>query len=689
MLRNRYSRFILWCLSAAFAVGSLPLLSSASLAQSSPRSPVTPDQTVECELLVAGGGLAGTAAAYEALLEGRTVCLTEITDWLGGQISAQGTSALDESKRQREELFYSRGYKTLRARIEKHYKALNPGDCWVSASCFLPSDANEILQKELEDAADEGKGTLKWFPSTVIKELRLSRNGQQIEEAIAIQHQPAPDAPPLNAEPLSQTIEDAYRYEDSDRFTKTAIRFVSKPLAPEAGAQPGRPDWIVIDATETGELVAIADVPYRLGLDPRSYLNPSLPTETNDPYCTQGFTYTFAMERTEDPQPQEMPSFYPEYAPYYSYERERPNKDYFDYVFTYRRIWSPKPRSKEKAFGVSLSKPGDISMQNWTWGNDYRPGTVADNLIYSRDQLEQRGELAPGSWMGGLRTETLRKGEENALGYYYWLVEGDTDSQLGAGVKQPNPNHRFLSGMDAPMGTAHGLSKYPYIREGRRIIGRPSYAYKDGFSISELDISRVNYLDPFYQQTLSPEMYRQMWIALAGLETASAIRQDTPPDQIARRTRSTIYPDSVGIAQYAIDFHPCMTLSPPETPGNTERAGVRQAHGPAYPAQIPLRAMIPQKIDNLLVAGKSIATSSVAAAAYRVHSFEWSAGAAAGTTAAFALAEGVFPYQLVDNLPSPEPLLEKLQAQLVAHNNPIEFPDTSIFNLDWEDWRAW
>lgn len=132
-----------------------------------------------------------------------------------------------------------------------------------------------------------------------------------------------------------------------------------------------------------------------------------------------------------------------------------------------------------------------------------------------------------------------------------------------------------------------------------------------------------------------------------------------------------------------------MTLSPPETPGNTERAGVRQAHGPAYPAQIPLRAMIPQKIDNLLVAGKSIATSSVAAAAYRVHSFEWSAGAAAGTTAAFALAEGVFPYQLVDNLPSPEPLLEKLQAQLVAHNNPIEFPDTSIFNLDWEDWRAW
>ena len=37
--------------------------------------------------------------------------------------------------------------------------------------------------------------------------------------------------------------------------------------------------------------------------------------------------------------------------------------------------------------------------------------------------------------MGGLRTETLRKGEENALSYYYWLVAGTTDSQLGEGCK--------------------------------------------------------------------------------------------------------------------------------------------------------------------------------------------------------------------------------------------------------------
>jgi len=691
--RTRFSltAFFLTTVLTGLELGSL----SRAIAQPASTAIVTPDETVECEILVVGGGLAGVATAYESLLAGRTVCLTELTDWVGGQISSQGTSALDEAKQQRALRYYSRGYLELRQRIEEHYDQINPGDCWVSESCFLPRDAHEILWKQLQQAQRKGKGELKWFPSTVVKDLELSADGKLIESTIAIQHSPAPDAPPLNTDPLSQTIEEAYRYEDSDRFTKTILRF-TPPVnsdvdsAEETGEDHSSASWFVVDATETGELVALADVPYRLGLDPRSYLNPSSPTTTGDPYCTQGFTYTFAMEQTEAPQPQEMPSFYPEYEPYYSYEQERGNINYFDFVFTYRRIWASEPRQSDQvAFGVSQPQPGDISMQNWTWGNDYRPGTAQDNLIYTRDQLEQTGQLTPGGWMGGLRTETLQKGEENALGYYYWLVEGTTDSLLGDGVKQPAPNHRFLAGLDAPMGTAHGLSKYPYIREARRIIGRPSYAYPDGFTISELDISRVDYLDPYYQATLPPAMYRQLWVALAGLEAPAVIRQDTAPEQITRRTRSTIYPDAVGISQYAIDFHPCMTLSPPETPGNTEREGVRRSHGQAYPAQIPLRAMIPQKVDNMLVAGKSIANSFIAAAAYRVHSFEWSVGAAAGTTASLALAENAFPYEFVDNLPQPEPLLEKLQRQLEANDNPIAFPDTSIFNLNWEDWGVW
>ncbi|MDE5088155.1 MAG: FAD-dependent oxidoreductase, partial [Trichodesmium sp. St16_bin2-tuft] len=163
--------------------------------------PPTPDQEETCELLVIGGGLAGSATAYEALLKGRTVCITEITDWVGGQISSQGTSALDERGTQRSLLFYPRGYLKLRERIKEKYGRLNPGTCWVSVSCFMPYDGHGILFQMLEDAAKKGGGKLKWFPNTVIKELDISNN--QINKAIAIQHQPAANTPPINTETLS------------------------------------------------------------------------------------------------------------------------------------------------------------------------------------------------------------------------------------------------------------------------------------------------------------------------------------------------------------------------------------------------------------------------------------------------------------------------------------------------------
>ncbi len=660
---------------------SLALIEPALAPAAIGTPPRTPDETVNCEILVVGGGLAGAATAYEALLAGRTVCMTEITDWVGGQISSQGTSALDEGKKQRSLLHFPNGYQELRRKIEGYYRRLNPGECWVSQSCFIPAHAHNLLFRELQDAARKGRGKFKWFPSTVIKELEISTDGKMIEEAIGIQHAPAFTAPPLNTKPLSQTIKEAYRYQNSPQFAKKIIRFIPQPKR-----RQGPADWYVIEATETGEIIALADIPYRLGLDPRSFVNPSSPTDRGDPYCTQGFTYTFAMEQTKVAQPQRKPRFYRQYEPYYSYGPNR-NKANFDYLFTYRRIWSPIRGTPIRAGGVLFTKPtpGDISMQNWVWGNDYRPGTIKDNLIYTREQLQRMGQLSPGGWMGGLRREALGKAEELALGYYYWLVAGNTDSQLGYGVKKPYPNHRFLSGLDSPMGTVHGLSKYPYIREARRIIGRPSSDYKDGFSINEIDISTKDYWNVYYRNNLSPRMYRDLWKAITRLENLTvSVQPISPysPYQFTRRTRSTTYPDSVGIAHYAIDFHPCMTLSPPETPGNTEREGVRQGHGFSHPAQIPLRAIIPQKIDNLLVAGKSIATSNIAAAAYRVHSFEWSVGAAAGTTAAFALEQGILPYQLVDDLPRRESKLQQLRQRLEKNGNPTAFPSTLIVNLD-------
>jgi len=71
-----------------------------------------------------------------------------------------------------------------------------------------------------------------------------------------------------------------------------------------------------------------------------------------------------------------------------------------------------------------------------------------------------------------------------------------------------------------------------------------------------------------------------------------------------------------------------MSLSPPEL-FNTERPGERRGAGELSPDS-PLRAIPP---DNLLVTSK-VLLPVICTAAYRVHSFEWSTGAAAGTTAA-------------------------------------------------------
>ncbi len=674
-----------------FIIFSLTLVTSRFLNSSVLAvSSRNPDEEIKCEILIIGGGLAGTAAAYEGLLAGRTVCLTEITDWIGGQISSQGTSALDERPTQRSQLFYPRGYLELRERLKQLYGELNPGNCWVSESCFMPQDGHEILMDMLKSAEKEGKGTFIWLPSTIVKDLNISKNsdkkiGKQITDVIAIQHYPTKTTFPLNLYPLSQIIKDIYSYGNSDKLNKKIIRFVPKTynqLAPLESA-----DWYIIEATETGEIIALSDVPYRLGIDPVSYLEPSSSSENGNSSCTQGFTYTFAMKTILQTIVHKIPKFYHQYSPYYSYELERLAD--FDLIHTYRRIWSSNKGQAKNFHGIkfSIPMPEDISMQNWTWGNDYRPGSVKDNLIYTRRQLKNMNQLNPGKWMGGLRKEALRKGEEHAKGYFYWLILGTTDSQIKKGRKKINKNTSYLKGLKSPMGTYFGLSKYPYIRESRRILGRKSFTHRNGFSINEIDISRQNYSDKYYQKALSFRNYQQLKKVLAGYDNFSNPNKERLLRSVLSRKRSTIYPDSVGIGHYAIDFHPCMNEEIPEKLGNNERKGERQGQGKTFPFQIPLRAMLPQEIDNLIIAGKGIATSHIAAAAYRVHSFEWSSGAAAGTIADFAINEKVLPYQIITNPFLRSFKLQKLQKKLNGNQNPTKFPNTSIFNRNWDYWK--
>src|SRR5947209_8068926 len=127
------------------------------------------DRSLECDLLVAGGGMGGCAAALAGCRAGRTVVLTEETDWLGGQMTAQGVSALDEH-RTIETFGGTRSYMELRRRIRDEYRArgtlvpeaqanptLNPGNGWVSALCFEPAAGVAALEAMLAPLVASGR----------------------------------------------------------------------------------------------------------------------------------------------------------------------------------------------------------------------------------------------------------------------------------------------------------------------------------------------------------------------------------------------------------------------------------------------------------------------------------------------------------------------------------------------------
>ncbi|MCX8213461.1 MAG: FAD-dependent oxidoreductase, partial [SAR202 cluster bacterium] len=121
---------------------------------------------VECDVLVVGGGMGGVAAAWAAARRGKSVHLLEETDWLGGQITSQGVSALDEHEHI-EGFGGTRTYYALREAIRDHYRSLlsvpegdgpfNPGSSWVSRLAFEPQVALAVLKRLLAPEVESGR----------------------------------------------------------------------------------------------------------------------------------------------------------------------------------------------------------------------------------------------------------------------------------------------------------------------------------------------------------------------------------------------------------------------------------------------------------------------------------------------------------------------------------------------------
>src|SRR5580765_8862470 len=115
---------------------------------------------LEAEVIVVGGGLGGCATALAAARYGLRVIMTEETDWIGGQLTAQAvppdenpwietfgaTRSYFELRRRIRDYYYRNYPLTAEARTRLH---LNPGNGWVSGLCIEPRVALAVLHEML------------------------------------------------------------------------------------------------------------------------------------------------------------------------------------------------------------------------------------------------------------------------------------------------------------------------------------------------------------------------------------------------------------------------------------------------------------------------------------------------------------------------------------------------------------
>ena len=110
------------------------------------------------DLVIIGGGVGGCAAALAAARNGLRVILTEETDWIGGQFTAQAIPPDENSWI--ETCGATKSYLNLREQIREYYLRhypltpyararpyLNPGNGWVSRLCHEPRVSLAVLQQ--------------------------------------------------------------------------------------------------------------------------------------------------------------------------------------------------------------------------------------------------------------------------------------------------------------------------------------------------------------------------------------------------------------------------------------------------------------------------------------------------------------------------------------------------------------
>ncbi len=501
------------------------------------------------DVVIVGGGFGGCAAALAACRSGLRVILTEETDWIGGQVTAQAVPP-DEHP-WIESFGCTRTYREFRDRVRDYYREhypltaearanrqLNPGNGSVSRLCHEPRVALAVLEQMLA-------------PYLSGRQLRVL----------------------LKHVPVSADV-------DGDRVRSVTV----KPLEHDRTVTLTAPYFI--DATELGDLLPLTKAEFVIGAEAQKDTGePHAPAEAQ-PLNQQAFTWCFAVDHLagEDhviERPAEY-AFWRDYVPamgpawpgkLLSWEMSDPislntRKVSFDptgpgtgglNLFLYRRIADPAN------FTAGTYRSG-ISLINWPQ-NDYWLGPI---LGVSADEAARH----------------LARGKQVSLSLLYWMQTEAPRPDGGTGWKG-------LRLRDDIVGTRDGLAKAVYVRESRRIQAE--------FTVTENHVGT----DARQKETGRPR----------------------------EEVTAAPFADSVGVGAYRIDLHP--------STGANNYIDIS-----SLPFQIPLGALIPRRVENLLAANKNIGTTHLSNGCYRLHPVEWNIGEAAGQLVAQCLLTKEPPRQI-------------------------------------------
>jgi hypothetical protein len=554
---------------AAPLAGLVPALSSAQVTPNERLAALGKPHELSADLIIIGGGLGGCAAALAAARNGLRVILTEETDWIGGQLTAQavppdenpwietfgGTRLYIELRRKIRD-YYLRNYPLTAEARAKPY--LNPGNGWVSRLCHEPRVSLAVLEEMLA-------------PFVSVQQVR-----------ILLRHK-ALDA-------------------NTDHDQVKAVRVRSL----HSGNDLLLSGAYFADATELGDLLPLTNTEYVTGTESRKETGEPHAPEQAAPANQQAFTCCFAIdylagENCTIDKPSEYPfwrDFVPRLNPPWpgrllSWDVAEPRttqRKSFDAdpqkgtgLWSYRRI-------ADRSQFTPGTYPGDISLVNWPQ-NDFLLGNLC----------EVKAEEA---------ARNLARAKQLSLSLLYWLQTEAPRPDGGTGW----PGMRLRADI---VGTEDGLAKYPYIRESRRIRAE--------FTVLEQHVATDFRLK----------------------ETGAT------PENV----QTELFKDSVGIGSYRIDLHP-------------STGGDNYLDISSLPFQIPLGALVPRRVENLLPACKNPGVTHITNGCYRLHPVEWNIGEAAGALAAFCFGRKTSPRAVLKQ----PALLKEFQTSLENQGVPLSWP---------------